>query len=154
MVFVCLLLLFIIQDCCYWIQNRGASWKEKKKWIAPPPPLWGSFPAINPARWVAATNGCAFLNSLAVPTVHAAVIEAIFLSRYWFPMELSFEMMDLQLGWDLEERWLCLCCGMNLDRLCPPHKGQKERKEIIRVGRKIEENTLIIFPFYRPISNT
>jgi hypothetical protein len=40
-------------------------------------------------------------------------------------MELSFEMMDLQLGWDLEEADGCVCvAGMNLDRLCPPHKGQ------------------------------
>lgn len=66
-------------------------------------------PAINLLEWAAATNGSAFLNSLAVPTVHTAAVEAIFLSRYWFPMELSFEMMDLQLGWDLEEAWLCLC---------------------------------------------
>lgn len=99
----------IIQDCCYSIQKRWVSWKEKKKWIAPPPSLWGSYLQSILLQWAAATNGSAFLNSLAVPTVHTAVVEAIFLSRYWFPMELSFEMMDLPLGWDLEEAWLCLC---------------------------------------------
>lgn len=69
-------------------------------------------------------------------------------------MELSFEMMDLQLGWDLEERWLYLCSRLEFYRLCPPHKGQEKKKKIIRVGRKIKENNLVIFQFYKPIFNT
>jgi hypothetical protein len=43
--------------------------------------------------------------------------------------------------------------GMNPDRLCPLHKGQKGGKRVVRVGRKMDANTLMIFPFYKAISN-
>lgn len=69
-------------------------------------------------------------------------------------MELPFEMMDLQLGWDLAEANGCVCvAGMNPDRLCPLYKGQKGRKGVVRVGRKMNSDTLMIFPFHKAISN-
>lgn len=70
-------------------------------------------------------------------------------------MELPFEMMDLPLGWDLVEANGCVCvAGMNPDRLCPLHKGQKGRKDGVTVGRKIKGNTLMIFQSCEAISNT
>lgn len=70
-------------------------------------------------------------------------------------MELPFEMMDLPLGWDLVEANGCVCvAGLNPDRLCPLHKGQKGRKDGVTVGRKIKGNTLMIFQSCEAISNT
>lgn len=136
----------------FFIRSRIEEQVEKKKWIALPLSLWPS--TCNQSCWSER-----WIQLVLLSWIHWLYPEST-------PQRLkqsSFQTIDFL--WNCHLKW-CICSGagtwrkddcvasMNLDRHCPAHKGQKGRKEIVkRVGRKIKENTLIIFQFYRTIPN-
>lgn len=61
-------------------------------------------PAINPARMSSHYKWVCFLEFARCPHNPHCSSWSNLPFAYWFPMKLSFEMMDLQLGLDLEER--------------------------------------------------